>query len=177
MRYSARALMRRGARPCGHRSPGPGRARSGGRSPHYKSQKPAGLPRPPAPCPERRAGDGNSRGDAPVSGQRGRPTPCPRRGKSPAGLGEGDPRRGAARRWRRPGVPRTDMAGENPGFPRPPARVAPAEGRAEPEKCGFFGIHACCGRPSWKSQLLSPPTFFLFFFPPLFFFGGGLFCF
>lgn len=172
--------MRRGARPCGHRSPGPGRATSGGRSPHYKSQKAAGPPRPPAPSPERRAGDGNGRGDAPVSGRRGRPRRCPRPGKRPAGLGAGEPRRGAAPSRRRAGVPRADMAGENPGFPRPPASRLPRYEQSLKSAPGNArGIHACCGRPSWKSQLLSPPVFFffvvvlfcLYFF---FFFNRGL---
>lgn len=35
--------MRRGARPCGDGSPGPGRGRGDRRSPDYKSQKPAGV--------------------------------------------------------------------------------------------------------------------------------------
>lgn len=184
MRYSARALMRRGARPCGQRSPGPGRARSGGRSPHYKSQKPAGPPRPPAPSPERRAGDGNGRGDAPVSGRRGRPTRCARRGKRLAGLGAADPRQGAARRWRLASVPRADMAGENPGFPPPPAsRLRGSQGTTkEPEKCGWKraweprGDTRAAGGRAGNHNCSRPPFFFCVcvFFKSRFALGNAL---
>lgn len=192
MRYSAQELMRRGARPCGDGSPGPGRGRGGRWPPDYKSQKPAGSPPPrlPAPSPDRRAGERNGRGDAPVSGRRGRVKTLPPVGKKPRLVSGG----GTATETRREVV-----AGGSPPsrYCRGRSRLPPSarrrasralEVQQEPLKVQLAGCgsppaprlkptqgHACCGRPSFKSQLrelaCSPP---LFFFKSRFALGNAL---
>lgn len=132
MRYSAQELMRRGARPCGDGSPGPGRGRGGRWPPNYKSQKPAGSPPSPAPrslpgpagrgekrqgwCPGQRAAGAGK--DATPGGE-----------KASLGFGGGDSDRNppGGGGWRVP--PEQILPGKIPASPlRPPSRLSGSRG-------------------------------------------------
>lgn len=158
-----------------------GEAAAGPRTTSPRSRQAPPPPRLPAPSPDRRAGERNGRGDAPVSGRRGRVKTLPPVGKKP-GLVSGG---GTAIETRREVV----VGGSPPSrYCRGRSRLPPSarrrasralEVQQEPLKvqlarCGSPSAprlkptqgHACCGRPSFKSQLREqacspPPSFFL----------------
>lgn len=171
--------MRRGARPCGAGSPGPGRGRSGQRAPDYKSQKPAG-PVPPHPepsLPPRTGGQGRETAGGVMPRAAGaRPVKTlPPVGKALRlvwRVRTAIKTRGEAATGGSP--PRADIAGENPASPpRPPSLLSGSKGtRALRSAAGEVRVplSSAAGTHAWdrvvnhncRSCLALPPLLFLF---------------